>query len=697
MKTKLFSLAVFFSAIILLFMISFAVADVISVNSGGSTGILINPATELEGFFSLANRMPVASNVILSSSSSLNLTNGNLTVTFTATDADGDKITNITDWRVNGNSIAVLNMPFDKNVAELTAGAVRDYSTYQNNGTIGGGVQANAPTWNKSCEVGGCYNFNGVNDYISNSSILSGIPSGNSNYTISAWINPKSMGTEGVIGWGKWGTQNATNAFRLTSTGLDNYWWGNDLIVTTGSLVGAWHYIVAEYNGKTRKIYLDGNLVGSDTPTGHNAILSNLRIGSTNNGEYFNGSIDEVQVYSRALSSAQIKEDYTEGLAHHQVTKLVSSETSKGDVWQVALTPDDKIIDGATVLSNTLTINDAAPNNPTNVKLVSLNGRNESNTNLNCSAYISDLDNSQLTVDVNWFRNGTSRLNQTFANQNNGTTFSTLLLHGNLTLGDTWYCSVRSYDGTKYSSWVNSNNLKIIDITPPNVTIISPRPINYTTLNVYFNVSATDNENVSRCLYSLDYGANVTMNRLNSTYFWYAPSLGPGPHHLTYYCNDTSDNWGTNSTNFTIENSAAISILLSDNLTNGVRWNVVSLPVNYLGAIGNNFNNATSYYINVSATNTLVDLYVKASGDLTDSALDTLGLGNETYSVNTTDPTVSGSPKITMSTNYTLIGNGLGGKSVVYMKFYLDAPSSQPAGVYTNNLSFVAVRHGQAP
>lgn len=338
-----------------------------------------------------------------------------------------------------------------------------------------------------------------------------------------------------------------------------------------------------------------------------------------------------------------------------------------------------------------------APNNPTNVTLVSVDGTNQSNSNLNCSAYVSDRYKTQLTNYVNWIKNNVSTLNQTLYNQSNGTTVSSVLGSGNLTLGDVWQCGVRSYDRSKYSNWVYSNYLKIIDITPPNVTIISPQAINYTYLNVSFNVTATDNEAVSSCLYNLDFASNnVTMNETNATSYYAYPSLSPGTHYLTYYCNDTSGNWGKNSTNFTILNSAAISVALSDNLSNGVKWNVVSLPVHNLDAEGNNGTGITTYFINVSATNTLVDLYVKASGDLTDAALDTLGLGNETYSVSTNDSTVTGISKVPMSTNYTIIGSGLG-TSALYMKFYLDAPSSQPAGTYTNNLSFEAVRHGQSP
>ena len=337
-----------------------------------------------------------------------------------------------------------------------------------------------------------------------------------------------------------------------------------------------------------------------------------------------------------------------------------------------------------------------APNDPTNVNLISVDGTNQSNSNLNCSYFVSDVDSSYLNATIRWYKDGVLNLTQTSNNLANATTDTSTLLSGNLTLGDNWYCSVRSYDGYKYSNWVNSNNLTIIDITPPNVTIVSPNATNYTTLNIDFNVSVTDNEAVSTCQYSLDGLANVTMNATNSTYYFSQPNLGPGPHDVWFYCNDTSNNWGANYTNFTIENSAAIAISFSDNLTSSVMWNVVSLPVTYLDATGNNLNGSTGYYVNVSATNTLVDLYVKADGDLHNDALDTLGLGNETYSFSDTDPTLTGLNKSTMSTNYTLIGNGLGDNSVIYMKFYLNAPPTQPAGTYLNSLMFKAVRHGQA-
>jgi len=329
--------------------------------------------------------------------------------------------------------------------------------------------------------------------------------------------------------------------------------------------------------------------------------------------------------------------------------------------------------------------------------LTSLNGRNESNINLNCSFVVEDPDSSTLNASVNWYKDSVSQLVAGHNSLPNGTMVNSILESGNLTLGDIWKCSVQISDLYNSTQWIDSNNLQIIDITSPNVSIVSPNLTNYTTLAIDFNVSVSENENVSNCLYSLDYDSNITMNRFNDSYFWYKPSLGPGTHELTYYCNDTSNNWGTNSTNFTISNSAAISILLSDNLTGGVKWNVVSLPINDLDAEGNNLNSSTYYMVNVSATNTLVDLYLKADGDLYNEGLDVLRLGNETYATSLNDSTVINNSKVVMTTNYTLIGSAMGDNSVVYLKFYLDAPSSQPAGTYNNSLSFKAVRNGQSP
>lgn len=66
---------------------------------------------------------------------------------------------------------------------------------------------------------------------------------------------------------------------------------------------------------------------------------------------YFNGTMDDVHVYNRTLTASQIQ-----ALYDGRVNEIVSDETNIGDVWSCEVTPNDGAQDGASVLSNNLTI-----------------------------------------------------------------------------------------------------------------------------------------------------------------------------------------------------------------------------------------------------------------------------------------------------------------------------------------------------
>jgi len=709
MKTKIFAV-LFFCLVIFSTLVS---ADIISINSGGDTGLVITPDKYLEGFFMTGNRFPVVTDVLLVSSLLTNTTYENLSVGFTISDLDNNPVTNITDWRVDGNSINVLNMPFDKRVSSTNTGDIKDYSTNLNTGTLGGGTSSNSPTWTSSGKVGGAYDFDGVDDYLQVSAMSGGV---NGNVTISMWVNWKGDSGDTDVN-GRLVLLDAQNPgddvwLNLNTAGNSKFNVYFDDLASSGyhdsnTIVSQniWTHLVANWNGTHINLYINGTLDNSISTSGTITFdTSSFNIGSreefsAGNDFYFNGTIDEVQIYNRSLSAEQISALYVAGNIGNHSKILVLQETSKGETWQVAVTPNDVFDDGLTVLSNNLTIVDSSPDDPTSVSLLSLNARNESDTNLNCSAFVSDPDNSDLTVYVNWIKDSVSQYNYSFASQSNGTTFSTTLDNNNLTLGDVWKCSVLSSDESSNSSWVDSNELTITDITAPNITILSPNSsLNYTSLEVDFNISIQENENISMCFYSLNQTTNVTMTEINDSFFWYEPTnLIPGTHNVTFYCNDTTGNWGVNSTNFTILDEAAIAIQLSPALAWNVNWSLAYLPADDLNASGNNEDGPTEYYVNVSTENVNVDLYVKADGDLTTVGLDVLGLGNETYVVNITNNSVPDLNRLTMTTDYVLIGQSLVNASVVYMKFYLDAPASQSAGVYLNNLDFKAVRTGVFP
>jgi len=163
----------------------------------------------------------------------------------------------------------------------------------------------NLPNWGTAA-----LNFDGNNSNYVSIATGTNIPVGNSNYTLEAWIKPNNMDVEGIIGWGNYGSGNQVNALRLDGSGIDNYWWGNDLLISTPDLSGAWHHVAVTYDGTTRKMYLDGDSIGGDAP-GVNSVpnTANLAIGVTNFGEYFYGSIDQVRVWNLARTQEQIQDN----------------------------------------------------------------------------------------------------------------------------------------------------------------------------------------------------------------------------------------------------------------------------------------------------------------------------------------------------------------------------------------------------
>jgi hypothetical protein len=93
----------------------------------------------------------------------------------------------------------------------------------------------------------------------------------------------------------------------------------------TGIWDGKWHHVAGTYDGTTVRLYVDGQQVGNGTagglPIDYNLDgPQDLRIGnppgaSTTGPFGFDGSIDELSVYSRALSPAEIQAIFAAGPA----------------------------------------------------------------------------------------------------------------------------------------------------------------------------------------------------------------------------------------------------------------------------------------------------------------------------------------------------------------------------------------------
>jgi len=146
----------------------------------------------------------------------------------------------------------------------------------------------------------------------------SGVPFGKSSYTIAAWIKPDAdaLSNAGIVGWGNYGANTQTNAFRLDPAGLMNYWWYDDITAPEAGFPGfnlkdgAWHHVIAMYDQATglEQIFVDGILRADRTAFALNVQPENFRIGTTNGLlEDFKGAIDDLAIFNRALTFAELQ------------------------------------------------------------------------------------------------------------------------------------------------------------------------------------------------------------------------------------------------------------------------------------------------------------------------------------------------------------------------------------------------------
>ncbi|UCD02969.1 MAG: LamG domain-containing protein, partial [Candidatus Aenigmatarchaeota archaeon] len=262
--------------------------------------------------------VPTIDSVLLNATTPYNYTIDNLTA---YPQNPQDYVTLIYNWKVNDTSIAVLNMPFDTNVSVNDTNAVRDYSGFGNNGTLGGGDPTAQPTWTSSGASGGAYDFDGADDYIEAQNTDLEILT--HEISVEIWIKADNA-TErtGVIemrpaetseGWTIQVDNKRVFVNYHNETNWASYYGLGQNSVDQPITEGEWHQIVWTYSQSKNNatLYVDAALKDYDIVTEGSIyyIADELQIGR---GWYageinFNGSIDHVQVYNKALSEDEIK------------------------------------------------------------------------------------------------------------------------------------------------------------------------------------------------------------------------------------------------------------------------------------------------------------------------------------------------------------------------------------------------------
>jgi len=487
---------VFLVLVITFLSLSFIQSDIVSVNPGGSPQHALTVEKFIEGFFFFHNFAPLVANVKLNATSANNLTTDNLTVYYSSLDLDGDALTNINDWRRNGNSLAVLNMPFDTIVSSTATGAVKDYSTYRNNGTLGGGNASRAPNWTSSGKLGGAYVFDGTNDYIQIAESIS------INLTqigsVSLWFKPASAFSGAQASQQHIMSGKPKEFYFSSSSSKLHYFLSDDATgigSDSGSWSASWYNVVVTSNGTTLKMYINSTLQSATVSLGSLTFFASgnyLSIGKSSSS--FNGTIDDVQIFNRSLSPEQIKAMYQAGLENHSVAIIVSNETAKGDVWQVAVTPNDKYADGITVLSNTLTI--AATVVSVNLTSPLNNWYSNDNILFECNAS-SDVNLKNSTIYSNYSGTWVSNLTNTSLS---ATRTSVLFNATGFTTESTFFWNCLFCDVENACNFSSSNRTLTTDLTKPLIDYVSPTNANATKKPSsenysYVNVSSSDASN----------------------------------------------------------------------------------------------------------------------------------------------------------------------------------------------------------
>jgi hypothetical protein len=209
----------------------------------------------------------------------------------------------------------------DEGVGQLAL----DATGQGNHGTLGtnpGAVDANDPTWLAVGRVGPALSFNGSHVVV----VPDHATLEPTQLTVEAFVRATSPGFYSYVVSKGGGPTAATNAsyalytgatgglyFYTTATGNQSYLSPTPTPASIWN--GSWHHVAGTYDGSTVRLFVDGVEVGTGSavgaPISYATPTGDLTIGALNQSVplpyNFIGDIDEVRVYDRVLTLAEIQ------------------------------------------------------------------------------------------------------------------------------------------------------------------------------------------------------------------------------------------------------------------------------------------------------------------------------------------------------------------------------------------------------
>ncbi len=446
-----------------------------------------------------------------------------------------------TNYTIYNDSL-VLMLNFD-NISSLgeNSTSIIDFAK-QNNGTAIGGAN-----YNSSGRYGGCYNFDGTDDYIQ---IADNSNLDVNTITLSAWVNLASWDeggsiiTKGTGGGGEvWSLDVTGNKYRF-------YFWksGTPYVLDSLTTPSGWQHITATYDGTEMEFYINGNLTNSNTVSQGNLDNNDhiISIGSrqSGSGSYdlnVNGQIDEIRIWDSGLNESEVYQQYISNLNRYNSSQ-----------WYLYINQSKNttnLLDEGTYTYNVFAIDRSNNQNKTNIQTITIdttfpqitissptNNTFSNNANLNINYTIVETN-----IDSCWYSNDSMSKNTTLTNCANITDITWSEGQHNVTI---WTNdSVNQVNKTSTSFNIDSNT-PLISITSPNNNTFS----NNANLNINYTIVET---NIDSCWYSNDsMSKNTTLtNCANITDITWSE----GQHNVTIWTNDSSNRINRTSVTFSID------------------------------------------------------------------------------------------------------------------------------------------------
>jgi hypothetical protein len=382
----------------------------------------------------------------------------------TTTEPNGDAVTNIYTWSVDGQQVANVVLPFDTRNETVA----KDYSAYGNNGNVVGA------TWTPNGKVGGCYSFDGKDDAI----ILSDGGVGyfdnktHSDYnrelggggtwnevSVEAWIylTEYNNGSRIVAKLPSYelGFQTGSTSRLMASVWPQQFTVADDdnaastdrqqsASANVAIALNTWYHIAFTYeSGVGLKLFFNGVMVASRLGISgplENSLGEPVYIGRL--VQPFAGKIDEVRIYQHALSATQINNSYLstkDGLSTSSLFCPIGI-AAPGATLSCTVIPNDSFGDGLPHSASVVLLN--TPPDASNLKVYPVRERDIRLDNENIGVVYTYFDpDGQIETNsqIRWYMNGAV---QTSLNDDVEVPAATTQV------GQAWYFTITPRDST---------------------------------------------------------------------------------------------------------------------------------------------------------------------------------------------------------------------------------------------------------